>query len=684
VAGVADVALAEQDGLALLRDVRALPQQVEIPGAIQGVAVDAGAHQLVALEHQLLVGAGGGVGIDQGFGARPAHEIAGGEQVDAGDLQLGGGHGALVARHAMLGQVVGAYLGLLEQGRHQAVGDAAMADALAHRVDARVVGLHGVVHHQAALAMQAGGFRQIRVGADAHGHDHQVGGDFLAILEPDRSDPSRLAAHQLRRLLLQQKIQPLRLQALLQQARRRLVQLPFQQPVADVHHRHVHAARLQAVGRLQAQQAAADDHRVLVALGGIDHLVHIRHVAETDHTFQIGAGHRQDERPGTGGQEHPVVVRAGAVVRFHEAFPAVDLHHPLAGVQGDAVPGVPIPIIEHDLLHRLLAGQHRRQHDAVVIGMGLVAEHRDVVELRSRLQQLLQGADPGHAVAHQNQFHASRPACPLRVLGGRGSVGVVQSCHAKYLNKNHKSAEQKNGGRPDRGADAVVQRSLGDGAWEGFSNGRATSEAELRGLDAGAVDYITKPLKPAIVLARVRTHLELKRARDRLQSTTPRLEAEIARRMRENQVIQDVSIRALARLAETRDNETGNHILRTQSTSRRSRVAPAPTRVCGGATASDRHRADRQVGAAARHRQGRHSRPRSAQAGQAHADEWEVMKTHARLGAEAIARAERRHARSRWSFCLCAGRSRCTTTSDGTAAAIRMPWPATRFRWRLA
>ena len=47
-------------------------------------------------------------------------------------------------------------------------------------------------------------------------------------------------------------------------------------------------------------------------------------------------------------------------------------------------------------------------------------------------------------------------------------------------------------------------------------------EEEARGLELGAVDYLTKPVTPAIVLARVRTHVELKRLRDRLElmSTT--------------------------------------------------------------------------------------------------------------------------------------------------------------------
>ena len=88
---------------------------------------------------------------------------------------------------------------------------------------------------------------------------------------------------------------------------------------------------------------------------------------------------------------------------------------------------------------------------------------------------------------------------------------------------------------------------------------------EERGLALGAVDYITKPVRAAIVRARVRTHLLLKHARDTLALRNDALEAEVARRVREGQIAQDVSIRALASLAETRDPETGNHLRRTQA-----------------------------------------------------------------------------------------------------------------------
>ena len=46
------------------------------------------------------------------------------------------------------------------------------------------------------------------------------------------------------------------------------------------------------------------------------------------------------------------------------------------------------------------------------------------------------------------------------------------------------------------------------------------AEEEARGLELGAVDYLTKPITPAIVLARVKTHVELKRLRDRLELMT--------------------------------------------------------------------------------------------------------------------------------------------------------------------
>jgi putative two-component system response regulator len=90
-----------------------------------------------------------------------------------------------------------------------------------------------------------------------------------------------------------------------------------------------------------------------------------------------------------------------------------------------------------------------------------------------------------------------------------------------------------------------------------FLTAMQAPEDETKGLELGAVDFITKPFNPAILLARVATHLKLKTYSDFL-------EREVAERTRELAAIQDVTILAMASLAETRDNETGNHIRRTQ------------------------------------------------------------------------------------------------------------------------
>ena len=97
-----------------------------------------------------------------------------------------------------------------------------------------------------------------------------------------------------------------------------------------------------------------------------------------------------------------------------------------------------------------------------------------------------------------------------------------------------------------------------------FLTAKAEVEDERRGLELGAVDYITKPISPPIVLARVAAHLQLKASADFLRDKAAFLESEVAKRTRELQAIQDVTILVMASLAETRDNETGNHIRRTQ------------------------------------------------------------------------------------------------------------------------
>ena len=164
---------------------------------------------------------------------------------------------------------------------------------------------------------------------------------------------------------------------------------------------------------------------------------------------------------------------------------------------------------------------------------------------------------------------------------------------------------------------------------------------EEHGLEQGAVDYITKPIRPAIVLARVRTQLELKRARDRLANQNAFLEEEVARRMAENQTIQDVSIHALGCLAEMRDPETGDHIRRTQgyvkALASQLQHHPRFTTIL-----SDQF-IRLLTKSAPLHDIGKVGIPDHIlqKPGELTAAEWAIMQTHARLGAAAIEHAER-------------------------------------------
>ena len=97
-----------------------------------------------------------------------------------------------------------------------------------------------------------------------------------------------------------------------------------------------------------------------------------------------------------------------------------------------------------------------------------------------------------------------------------------------------------------------------------FLTAKAETQDEEKGLRLGAVDYITKPISPPVVLARVETHLKLKASADFLRDKSDFLEQEVQKRTREVAAIQDVTILAMASLAETRDSDTGNHIRRTQ------------------------------------------------------------------------------------------------------------------------
>lgn len=97
-----------------------------------------------------------------------------------------------------------------------------------------------------------------------------------------------------------------------------------------------------------------------------------------------------------------------------------------------------------------------------------------------------------------------------------------------------------------------------------FLTAKSQDEDETKGFELGAVDYITKPITPAILMARVQTHIALKQARNSLEEQNDILEDQVRERTKQLEGLQDALIISMASLAETRDNETGHHIRRTQ------------------------------------------------------------------------------------------------------------------------
>ena len=200
---------------------------------------------------------------------------------------------------------------------------------------------------------------------------------------------------------------------------------------------------------------------MFVGLGRIDHGLGVGDVAVGEHALQVLARDGQHEGVGPGGHDQPVVRRfdglAGGLAGVHDAFDPVYRGDGPAGVQRDAVVGVPAPVVEHDLFQRLLPGQHRREQDAVVVGVGLGTKNGDVVEVGCDLDQLFERAHASHAVANHDQlrfFHRVR-SCEkgTRVAGAR-----VGKCSGDPTSAGHRPHSMwfVGGGRSDRPTGAIT------------------------------------------------------------------------------------------------------------------------------------------------------------------------------------------------------------------------------------
>ena len=173
-----------------------------------------------------------------------------------------------------------------------------------------------------------------------------------------------------------------------------------------------------------------------------------------------------------------------------------------------------------------------------------------------------------------------------------------------------------------------------------FLTAMSETEDEKKGFELGAVDYITKPISSMKLMVRVRNQLALKASADFLKDKNNFLEQEVARRTREVQAIQDVTIMTIASLAETRDNETGKHIRRTQIyVNLLAEKLKSNPRFSGYLTP---HNITLLFKSAPLHDIGKVGIPDRIllKPGRLEPEEFEIMKTHTTIGRDAIQHAE--------------------------------------------
>lgn len=154
-----------------------------------------------------------------------------------------------------------------------------------------------------------------------------------------------------------------------------------------------------------------------------------------------------------------------------------------------------------------------------------------------------------------------------------------------------------------------------------FVTAMTSIEDERLGLEVGAVDYITKPISPPIVAARVRTHLAL-------YDQTRTLESRVRERTAELLASRQQIIRRLGRAAEFRDNETGNHVIRMSYYSR----------LIAQAIGLGPEATELLFATASMHDVGKIGIPDAIllKPGPLNAAEWAIMRRHPEIGAEII------------------------------------------------
>jgi putative two-component system response regulator len=173
-----------------------------------------------------------------------------------------------------------------------------------------------------------------------------------------------------------------------------------------------------------------------------------------------------------------------------------------------------------------------------------------------------------------------------------------------------------------------------------FLSSQTDPESEQLGMKVGAVDYITQPVAPAILLSRVKAHFMVAANARAMRLNREYLEIEASKRARQMAAVQNVTLLALASLVETRDLETSQHLKRTQHFMELlcNRLRKQP----GFSHFLSPERIQLVIQAVPLHDIGKVGLPQQIllNRGPYQASEFEVMKAHCALGRDTLARAQ--------------------------------------------
>ncbi len=97
-----------------------------------------------------------------------------------------------------------------------------------------------------------------------------------------------------------------------------------------------------------------------------------------------------------------------------------------------------------------------------------------------------------------------------------------------------------------------------------FITAKNTPEDETEAFALGGNDFISKPIIPTTLKARIDTHIKLARANQALAKQKDALEQDVAKRVHEINLLHESTFFVMISLAEFRDEGTGNHVRRTQ------------------------------------------------------------------------------------------------------------------------